>query len=762
MPFSITGAKYALQTLTAVGTNTVTINGATPFVVADFTVIQRIAALYTSDSVFKGIAYVRRATSTTVLELETAFFDPIDGSTITQVIGDRLLISKNFVECVTAGLAVTGNRVAITDVMTLGTSGVSTSLCLYDEFKTISITTGSPAITHAGGCVVLGHLQDFATSSVYGGCTIGIEAAPGIGIAPISAAANWMMYGGAVTSTTNHPSGGFTGVANTPANTQLYCGATLAVDMIGNNPNGSGNFTSNSGRQALVNCDTVVRGNNGIGVRWGSGIVRGGSVKVVGSGSISAFGSSPGTFNIGAPSGQLLTVADIRPGVSFGGSGPATALWDAPGAGAVINWTNVVTPQRTLGRIASTTFNWYWKNTYSNLQTGTRAVIERSVDRGVAASAVAAASSAELTILEQTQVGATRTPATTVDYSAWTYGLWKYGYAPISGTFNRTTYSLGTAGNSNYVSFGGAQLQAVDENITASEATALAYTELDTLDKLYDRAMAWKCESDANAQYPTLSVQLATGSGTVLDFGSINIVIDGTAASAFAVNTETNTITIKSTTLQKGTKFSAIKTTGTVILGTASGAMSNLTVNGNVTQATPTNLSNVVITGTLTYNTNSNVTITITNTTINTVVNNGTGIVTITPTNSTITTYTDAQINYLDSNITFSGVDSITFYPTSGDANTGTNAGATITTSPYNFKYGSVISGVTMIGTLNIRYSIGGKVTIGTLTIALGSNSFVLTDNELLGSINASVALTAKEDTVQKIKQNTDLIPATL
>jgi hypothetical protein len=56
-------------------------------------------------------------------------------------------------------------------------------------------------------------------------------------------------------------------------------------------------------------------------------------------------------------------------------------------------------------------------------------------------------------------------------------------------------------------------------------------------------------------------------------------------------------------------------------------------------------------------------------------------------------------------------------------------------------------------------------VTIGTLTIALGSNSFVLTDNELLGSIDARIALTAKEATLLQteadivaIKAKTDQI----
>jgi hypothetical protein len=236
----------------------------------------------------------------------------------------------------------------------------------------------------------------------------------------------------------------------------------------------------------------------------------------------------------------------------------------------------------------------------------------------------------------------------------------------------------------------------------------------------------------AQLEYPTISTQPVTASGDTLV----------TAMSVVGLEF-----------LTAGTKFKKIQANGT-----ASAAMSNLTVNGNVTQATPTSLSNVTITGTLTYNTNTNASISITNTSIGSVANSGTGIVTITPTDSSITTYTDAEINFLDSNITFAGVGSITFYPTSGDANTGTNAGATITTSPYNFKYGSVVSGVTMIGTLNIRYSIGGKVTIGTLTIALGSNFFVLTDNELLGSINASVALTAKEATL--LQTEADIIAA--
>ena len=271
-----------------------------------------------------------------------------------------------------------------------------------------------------------------------------------------------------------------------------------------------------------------------------------------------------------------------------------------------------------------------------------------------------------------------------------------------------------------------------DTNVTLSENDAVAklassfsvnsgtntitVTANSTLDDLYDAMKAFKTRAvTAQLEYPTIATQPVVASGTNL-VTSMNIV---------GVEFLTN-----------GTKFKTLQANAT-----ANGTISNISIVGNVNQSTPTNLSNVTISGTLTYNTNTDTSIAISNgTEIGTVANSGTGIVTISRDNtSSITTYTDDEINFLDSNITFAGVDSITFYPTSGDANAGTNAGANITTSPYNFKYGSVISGVTMSGTLNIRYTIGGKVTIGTLTVALGVNSFVLTDNELLYDISAKV-----------------------
>jgi len=106
---------------------------------------------------------------------------------------------------------------------------------------------------------------------------------------------------------------------------------------------------------------------------------------------------------------------------------------------------------------------------------------------------------------------------------------------------------------------------ATDSNVTLSETAAGELTSINTLDNLYDRAKWHKTRPiQANMEYPTISTQPVNANGTELDLGSRNLVVDATAAAAFAVDTGTNTITVKSTTLAAGTKFKSIKTTGTI------------------------------------------------------------------------------------------------------------------------------------------------------------------------------------------------------
>jgi len=141
------------------------------------------------------------------------------------------------------------------------------------------------------------------------------------------------------------------------------------------------------------------------------------------------------------------------------------------------------------------------------------------------------------------------------------FHMWSYEHRYVGAEF-----ALGGAENLNRT-----QVFFTDPNISESNrATVNAYTTIDNLDQLYDRAKSWKVTT-ANIEYPTISTQPVTAVGTVLDLGNRNLIVNPSAGSVFAINTGTNTITIKSTAaLVEGTKFSSIKTSGTV--STAGGA----------------------------------------------------------------------------------------------------------------------------------------------------------------------------------------------
>lgn len=135
-------------------------------------------------------------------------------------------------------------------------------------------------------------------------------------------------------------------------------------------------------------------------------------------------------------------------------------------------------------------------------------------------------------------------------------------------TFNFSDY-LSNLFSSNFVlrTIGGFNSEvrlATDVNITQTTvATVAAYTSIDDLSRLYDYAKYWRVQ-DANLEYPSVSTQPVNGNGTTLDLGSRNLIVDATAASAFAINTGTNTITIKASTLSKSAKFTKLTTTGAI------------------------------------------------------------------------------------------------------------------------------------------------------------------------------------------------------
>jgi hypothetical protein len=120
------------------------------------------------------------------------------------------------------------------------------------------------------------------------------------------------------------------------------------------------------------------------------------------------------------------------------------------------------------------------------------------------------------------------------------------------------------------------QPMVTDASITqTTRATVDAYATIDTPQQFYDRAKSWLV-----ANYAGQTAVLVTRSGNTLDAGARNVVIDATAASAFAVSG--NVLTIKSSAF-----VGNMTTTGTITLAngaTFTGARTD--ASGTITSAT--------------------------------------------------------------------------------------------------------------------------------------------------------------------------------
>lgn len=312
------------------------------------------------------------------------------------------------------------------------------------------------------------------------------------------------------------------------------------------------------------------------------------------------------------------------------------------------------------------------------------------------------------------------------------FGLyyWGYGYLPQNGT---------EILKSNKVAKFLAKTLLADANVTLTETNAvaklassftvsggiIAVTASSTLDDLYDALKAYKTRPvQAQLEYPSIGVQPVTAAGTALATAMTIVVASGAVLSG-------------------GAKFKTLASAGVTITGAA---LSSITITGNLTQGIPTDLSGVTVTGTLTYNTGTTQSITYTNSNIGTVANSGAGIITILQSGTVVVgDYSNAQINYLDSTLTVSGVDSITLYSSQANANSNTAPGPVVT-SLLAFKFGSTITGVVMSGTLYVRASIGTQTILSSLAVVKGVN---VLDLGVSGQI---AALAAKTLTLPQIE----------
>jgi hypothetical protein len=161
--------------------------------------------------------------------------------------------------------------------------------------------------------------------------------------------------------------------------------------------------------------------------------------------------------------------------------------------------------------------------------------------------------------------------------------------------------------------------------------SVLTVTASSTLDDLYDAMKAYKTRPvQTQLEFPSIGVQPVTAAGDQL-----------TTAMTVTVNA--------GVTLSGGTKFKSLFSGLITLLGNITG----FEVVGNVSQVTPTNLSNLTIVGALTYNTAVVTPVTFTNTTAGTVSNSGTAVIPIKRVSSTLTTGTNVT-SYVPTTLVFS------------------------------------------------------------------------------------------------------------
>jgi hypothetical protein len=702
MAFSVTGSKYGGTTIASVGTTTVTAVAAS-YVSGDFVQTRLMGLWNAAGTVLKGAAWVRRFISTSQLELQTPFFDFATGVIATQVVGDQIQVSKNHAESVVAGLAVSGKTVTITDQISYG-SAAADSVCFYDEDKEISSTS---QVKHVGGLVVWGKLDSYAARQTSSACdfytTIGGNSTA---LHTDGANANFWMFGGIIGGV-NSPLyfGGYQGTAG---NSLGFWNVQNPFDFI--SPGAGGAWGANASRMQLINCYGITTAFNAIMQRWGNGVISGGQYKFPNftSGPISIFGNDGGgTFSVAAPPNTRAVVLDM-------GNGPCLVR----GGPTVFTFTNLITTDRrnmsgasgslVPNNSASATFR--FSDSYTALQAGTVGVILDSAS-AVADSILSSAAEWSPSLLRATSVGVT----VTINSTSWTFSFKKYGFEAVSGTIAVGTYDLGTAGTPENVSFTRQVVQLVDTGTTVSEAAALALsskfsassvstgtltvTANATLDEVYDYLVAWGCSSVALAQFPSLSAYPITFAGSQLTTAMLIVVNVGA-------------------TLSAGAKYKSLVSAGV----TLNGGISGLTLVSAVTQATPTNLSNVTITGNLSYNTASTLSVTYTGVNVTLVKNDGVGIVSITPSGTVvISDYSDPQINYLDSTLTVINATSAIIYSSAVNRDGNISPGATISPT-LAFKHGSTVSGVPMTGTVYFRVTSGSSIFLSSLTLAVGAN----------------------------------------
>lgn len=607
MAITISGSKYS-STIASVGTFTITVPGITNFLSADFSYKQRIVALHNpTTNELKGIAYVRKFNNSQSLELETQFYQPWDGATVTQAVGDKVNISKNFADVATTGLTVLYNTVSISDSLTFGTNTNQADTCFYDEDYLVQFGVGAPAassfpINFQSGVIVFGHLQDYASESITGDVNwtyMGPRGSPTW--QTYGPHLNFAHYGGGVRTTRDIYSQ-LVNANPSPASILLhkffYDASILA----------NSSFPVPS-KAILRNCIGYGQDAN-ILVRWKNGTIEGGYYKMAPSATYySVFGDdAAGTFTIAAPSNKRLVIGGV--GANSNTSGASLWRCGAPSNAQTINFTNVISPVRSATNIGAdlplSVMNYYYSDSITNIVNGSQAAVWRVSDNTIVDSTASTSTVWSPSVLNDKWAGKTRQAGYPI--TQWKYRIRKYGYNEIANTINASTYPLGNFTSDN-VAFSGSVIQVPDAKQTA-DASTMTGVALNYSTSALTISSSHTIEDVNNYIKYSLRQNLVNDDFT--SYAGATLSVGSWAVSGLEY-------------LSTSALFNTIASSGSI---TTLAAFNNINVVGNVTQATPTNLTGVTITGNLTYNTNTPITVTFTDCDVTgTISNSGSGLV---------------------------------------------------------------------------------------------------------------------------------------
>lgn len=627
MAITLTGAKYT-RNVTSYNNREITMNGAN-FVSGDFD-DPRIVGLWNNGN-YRGLSWVRRFVSASVLEMEFNFIDK-DGNQITPNSGDTALVSLNYADVVRNGIALNNNIVTQTDNIIIGTNGGSDSICFYDENKQINITNDANTFPYQfrGGLFVMGHLINYNNRSFFN--SVDLVSSDGgangnqLNVNNLSAKVWWL--GGNINfavTPARFPGGG----SGTPAEWQKWWGVETNGDIA--TPSGGAPWSSNEENQQFINCTSLIASNNAIGFRVSNSDFQGGSVKISGGSTISPFGAdASSTYVIGAPADQRFTILDM-------GTNPnKTTFWRSSGNTAqTIIVNNVLSTDFRFGRtanpagtpntLANATINFV--DNYKGAKATTKIVINES-NNNVEATSATSVNGEDIPL--SVRYADVNGHNLTVNETRWGWGAYAYGYNILSGEFETSSFTT-LSGDAVDVKHGSTLLQGVDVEIgEPNDQVSISYNTTNTNQRISDhlKALLRRDYSGENEFITTLNG----------NFRNRNIVVNNGTGEAIITPTQ---VTLFASSLQ-GVRLT---TTGSITVADGidiTGAtFSSLNLNSG------RNLQNVTVNGTLRFNDNNANTYDLINSNINTLVNNGSGLLTFSNTGSTVNNSSDAQIDVI-------------------------------------------------------------------------------------------------------------------